>query len=158
MGRPRFVSSSLKKCLTGRYLHVVVIHNDESSSCSRFSHMFWVDASSHESITMSLKGISNMSAAQASGVDSSVESVLQWIACIQEEWLIVYDNADDLVPEVVAKFFPSGDGGNILITSRNRSMGRIISFRNMIEISEMEEPDAIALLLKASYLEQSAEH
>jgi len=137
---------------------LLLLINTEFISCASFSHVFWVDASSHESITMTLKGISNMPAAQASGVDGSVESVLQWIAHIQEEWLIVYDNADDLVPEVVAKFFPSGDGGNILITSRNRSMGRIISFRNMIEISEMEEPDAIALLLKASYLEPSAEH
>ena len=37
-------------------------------------------------------------------------------------------------------------------------MGRIISFENIIEISEMEESDAVTLLLKASYLEPSAEH
>ena len=66
---------------------------------------------------MSLKDISSNAAAQGSSMDGSVESVLQWIACIQEEWLIVFDNADDLAPEAVAKFFPSGDGGNILITS-----------------------------------------
>ena len=107
---------------------------------------------------MSLKGISNIPAAQASGVDGSVESVLQWIACMQGKWLIVFDNADDLLPEVVAKFFPLGDSGNILITSRNRSMGRIISFENIIEISEMEESDAVTLLLRASYLEPSTEH
>jgi hypothetical protein len=35
--------------------------------------VFWVDASSHESIATSLKGISSISAAQASGVDGSVE-------------------------------------------------------------------------------------
>jgi hypothetical protein len=58
----------------------------------------------------------------------------------------------------VAKFFPPGDSGNILITSRNRSMERVISFKNIIEVSEMEEPDAIMLLLKAGYLEPSAEH
>ena len=79
--------------------------------------MFWVDASSHESIKMSLKGISGIPAAQASSVDGSVESVLQWISLIQEEWLIVFDNADDPLPEVVAKFFPPGNRGNILITS-----------------------------------------
>ena len=28
---------------------------------------------------------------------------------IQEEWLIVFDNADDLSPEEVARFFPSGN-------------------------------------------------
>ena len=127
-------------------------------SCSSFSDVFWVDASSHESITMSLKGISSIPAAQASGVDGSVESVLQWISCIQEEWLIVFDNADNPPPEVVAKCFPPGNRGNILITSRNRSMGRTISFENIIEIHEMEEPDAITLLLKASFLEPLAEH
>jgi len=70
--------------------------------------VFWLDASSHESITMSLKGISNRPAAQAFGVDGSVESVLQWIASIQKEWLLVFDNADDLAPEAIAKFFPPG--------------------------------------------------
>ena len=107
---------------------------------------------------MSLKGISSIPAAKASGVDGSVESALMWISCIQEGWLIVFDNADDPPPEVVAKFIPPGNRGNILITSRNRSMGRVISFKSIIEITEMEEADAITLLLKASLLDTSAEH
>jgi len=97
-------------------------------------------------------------ASHASGVDGSVESALKWISYIQEEWLIVFDNADDLPPEVVAKFIPPGNRGNILITSRNPSMGRVISFENTIEIKEMEEPDAITLLLKASSLDALSEH
>ena len=99
-----------------------------------------------------------MPAAQGFGVDDSVGSVLQWISCIQEEWLIVFDNADEPPPEVVAKFFPSGNRGNILITSRNQSMRRVISFENSIEVHEMEESDAITLLLKASCLEAVAGH
>ena len=97
-------------------------------------------------------------AAHASGVGGSVESALQWISCIQEEWLIVFDNADDPPPEVVANFIPPGNRGNILITSRNPSMGRVISFENTIEVKEMEEVDAIALLLKASCLDALPEH
>ena len=124
----------------------------------RLSHVFWVDASSVESITMSLRGISSISAAQVSCLDGSVESVLQWMSGIEEEWLIVFDNADDPPVYMVEKFIPQGNRGNILITSRNRSMGRAISFENIIEINEMEEADAITLLLKASYLEASAEH
>ena len=70
--------------------------------------MFWVDASSEESIIMSFRGISSISAAQAFCPDGSVESVLQWISGIQDEWLIVFDNA---VPPVylVEKFIPMGN-------------------------------------------------
>ena len=99
---------------------------------------------------MSLRGISSISAAQGSCLDDSVESVLQWMSGIQEEWLIVFDNADDPPVYVVERFIPPGNRGNILITSRNRSMGSLISFENIIEINEMEEADAITLLLKAS--------
>src|SRR5271154_4004186 len=104
---------------------------------------------------MSLQGISSIPAEQGTG---SIESTLQWISCIQGEWLIVFDNADDPHPELVAKFIPPGNRGNILITSRNPSMGRIISFENRLEIKEMEELDAISLLLKTSCLNSSAEH
>ena len=124
----------------------------------RLSHVFWIDASSEESITMSLRGISSISAAQACCLDDSVESVLQWMSDIQEEWLIVFDNADNLPVYVVEKFIPPGKRGNILITSRNRSMGRIVSSGNIIEIDQMEEADAITLLLNASRLDALAEH
>ena len=83
----------------------------------RLSHVFWVDASSVESITTSLKGLSSLSAAQASCLDGSVESVLQWIACIQEEWLVVFDNVDEPPVYVVERYIPPGSRGNILITS-----------------------------------------
>src|ERR1700728_5449163 len=103
---------------------------------------------------MSLRGISSLPAAQYSGVDDSVESVLQWISFLQDEWLIVFDNADAPLPEVVEKYIPPGNRGNVLITSRNRSMGeRIILSENRIEIKEMDETDAIDLLLKASFLD-----
>ena len=119
---------------------------------------FWVDASFHESMTMSLKGISSIPVAQGSGMDDSVESVLQWMSCLPGEWLVVFDNADNSPSELV-KFIPPGNKGNILITSRNQLMGpRIVPFENRIEINEMEESDAIALLLKASLLDSSAQH
>ena len=100
---------------------------------------------------MCLKRISSISAAQASGVDSSVDSVLHWISCMEEEWLMIFDNADNPPPEVVRRFMPSGNRGNILITSRNPSMRRLVS--SEIEINVMEESDAISLLLKASHID-----
>jgi len=93
----------------------------------RFSHVFWVDASSVESITISLRGIFSIFAAKACYPDDSVESVLQWMSVLQEEWLIVFDNADALPVYVVENFIPRGNRGNVLITSRNRSIGRLVS-------------------------------
>ena len=63
-----------------------------------FCLTFWVDDSSLESLEMSLRGISSIPATRDSSVDGSVESVLQWISYIQEEWLIVFDNADNPLP------------------------------------------------------------
>ena len=79
--------------------------------------MFWIDASSVDSITLSFRGISSISGAQASCPDDSVESVLQWISGIQEELLIVFDNAYEHPVYVVERFIPPGNRGNILITS-----------------------------------------
>ena len=44
---------------------------------------------------------------------------------------------------------------DVLITSRNSTMRNLTSPQNSLEISEMEEIDAIELLLKASYLDPS---
>ena len=105
----------------------------------------------------SFRDISRLLAAQFSGVDGSVESVLQWISFLQEGWLIVFDNA---VPstEVVEKFIPPGNGGNILIISRNKSMRRIVLYEIRIEIQETEGADAITLLPKSSHLDPLLEH
>ena len=62
---------------------------------------------------MSFRGISSTSA----GLDGSVESALQWMSHLSEEWLVVFDNADNPPSEVIAKFIPPGNRGNILITS-----------------------------------------
>ena len=72
--------------------------------------MFWIDASSEENITMSLRGISRIS-----GLDDSVESALLWMAGIQKEWLIVFDNADVPPVHVVESFIPPGNRGIFLL-------------------------------------------
>ena len=94
---------------------------------------------------LSLRGLLNTQGTTASGFSEA----LQWMACLPEEWIIVFDNADG-APEVVEKFIPPGHRGNVLITSRNRSLGRLTQFENSLEIDNMEKKDAISLLLKSS--------
>ncbi|KAF8629297.1 hypothetical protein AX15_003529, partial [Amanita polypyramis BW_CC] len=111
-----------------------------------FSDIFWIDASSENLIDLRLRqifGANNVSAAEST---ISADSALKWIAT-RENWLVVYDNADGGY-EVVEKFIPPGNGGNILVTSRNRALQRI-TLGNSIEVNRMDEEEAISLLLKS---------
>jgi hypothetical protein len=65
---------------------------------------------------------------------------------------MVYDNADEGY-KLVEKFLPPGDGGNILITSRNKNLMRITSKENSMEVLEMGEKDALSLLAKSAMLD-----
>ena len=70
---------------------------------------------------------------------------------------MVFDNADNLTPEELEQYFPSGLGGNILITSRNYGLKHLTLHENSLEVKEMEKNDAISLLLKAACLDKSKE-
>ncbi|KAF8161533.1 hypothetical protein B0H34DRAFT_796307 [Crassisporium funariophilum] len=120
-----------------------------------FDHIFWIDASSSDTIAASLTRLSNLPEARSAGVDGSAQFILHWISCLPTKWLLILDNADG-APEVVEKFIPPGSKGNILVTSRNPSVGRITSFENSLELAQMEEDDSISLLLTASGLESTA--
>jgi tetratricopeptide (TPR) repeat protein len=139
--------------MADRYLLLIYWLFGSLKSISRFSHVFWIDASSEDTITLGLKGLcfhpDAKSAVSLSSVSS--QSALAWISSLQTEWLLVFDNADGR-PEVVEKFIPSGSKGNILVTSRNKSLGRVTTYENALEVGQMSEDEAILLLLKASDL------
>ena len=120
-----------------------------------FSSVFWIDASSVGTITQGLKGICNLPAAQCSGLDGSPESALHWIGSLKENYVMVFDNADVLSPAELEAYFIPGRGENILITSRNSTMRNLTLHENSLEVTEMEEDDAIELLLKSSHLDPS---
>ena len=61
----------------------------------RFGQIIWVDASSAETIQLSLQdlAVSNPEA-KAQNIGDSIESVLRWLSRIDNEWLIVFDNVN----------------------------------------------------------------
>ncbi|KIK05193.1 hypothetical protein K443DRAFT_642438, partial [Laccaria amethystina LaAM-08-1] len=126
---------------------------EEMSDC--FSHVFWIDASSTDTITQGLRGICNLPEAQSFSLDGSPQSALWWINSLGDNYAMVFDNADNLTPEELEQYHPSGLGGNILITSRNSGLKRLTLHENSLEVKEMEENDAISLLLKAACLDES---
>ena len=102
-----------------------------------------------------MKGICNLSEAQAAALDGSPESALKWIGSLEVNYVMVFDNADVLSPAELEASFPSGKKGNILITSRNSAMRHLTSPENSLEVTDMEESDAAELLLRASFLDTS---
>ena len=145
--------------MTDRYLLLNYWLLKPLKSVSRFSHVFWIDASSEDTITLGLKGLCFHPDAKAAVSLSSVssQSALAWISSLQSNWLLVFDNADG-GPEVVEKFIPSGSKGNILVTSRNKSLGHVTTYENSLEVCQMSQNEAVLLLLKASHLTGTSEN
>ncbi|KAJ7315301.1 hypothetical protein DFH08DRAFT_942861 [Mycena albidolilacea] len=112
-----------------------------NESSSRFSDTFFIDASTTTTIDTGLKNI-----AIVKGSGNSLQDGLQWLASRVEEWLLVFDNTDD--PSIdLNDFIPQCNHGNIIITSRNPGL-RVYGSHSLV--SDMEEEDAVALLLKSA--------
>jgi tetratricopeptide (TPR) repeat protein len=75
---------------------------------------------------------------------------------MEQDWLLIFDNADGDA-RVVAKYMPTGNRGNVLFTSRNPDMGgRHITRETSMNVENMCEKDAISLLLKSAWLDESS--
>src|ERR1700735_3589883 len=123
----------------------------------RFWKVFWLDATTNETIELSIRDIANDPEARASGVERSAKSVLQWLSRIEHDWLLVFDNASG-ADEGVAGYIPHGNQGNILFSSRNQGLARYVLGGACIEVGDMEEEDAISLLLKSSQINGCSAH
>ncbi|KAF8144893.1 P-loop containing nucleoside triphosphate hydrolase protein [Mycena galopus ATCC 62051] len=116
----------------------------KESGC--FTDKFLVDASSTETIETGFKAI-----ATAKKIGNSLQDALKWLASRDQQWLLFFDNVDD--PKLdLNKFFPKCNHGNIIITSRNPNL-RVYGAHS--QVSDMEEADAVALLLKSAAQETS---
>ncbi|KAJ7754810.1 hypothetical protein B0H16DRAFT_1458849 [Mycena metata] len=112
----------------------------ESSSC--FADIFFIDTSTIATIETGLKNI-----AVLKDFGNSLEDGLLWLNSKVEEWLLFFDNADD--PGInLNDYIPQCNHGNIIITSRNPGMCVYAGSDSLV--SDMEEEDAVTLLLKSA--------
>lgn len=108
-----------------------------------FWGIFWIDASSVENAESAFSEIGRIG-----GMGENSAAGKHWLSNIDMSWLLVIDNADD--PSIdVSRFFPAGDRGHILLTSRNPDC-RVHSTIGYHEFKGMDHEDAITLLLKAA--------
>lgn len=73
-----------------------------------------------------------------------------WLANVEDPWLLIIDNADDPSTDI-SKFFPTGDRGAILITTRNPEC-RIHATVGSSELGEMSIIDAKEVFLRTAGL------
>ncbi|KAJ7688323.1 P-loop containing nucleoside triphosphate hydrolase protein [Mycena olivaceomarginata] len=107
-----------------------------------FSEIFYIDATNEQTIETDLQTVA------PAVVGESTEAILRWLAGKQEEWLLLFDNADDVQLDI-SKFFPHCTFGNILITTRNQEL--CIHASAGSRVSDMELEDAKDLLLQLAY-------
>ncbi len=131
----------------------------------RFSTIFWIFSDSRETILRSFSDIAkklgvtnagNSGLDQTQDIDSReetpihVNAVLHWLTAQQNhEWLLIFDNLDDLEPLDVLEFMPNLPVGNIMITSRRQAAAR---YGEQIEIGVMGKDEAIDLLSRCARL------
>ena len=124
-------------------LHYIAFISRLTAVCS-FWAIFWVDASSIETAERALSHIG-----KTGGLGENHQAGIYWLSGLDMPWMLVIDNADDASIDY-SRFFPAGDKGNILMTSRLQDC-KIHATVGHHEFRNMEEEDAITLLLRAAY-------
>lgn len=109
---------------------------------------FHLDASSSEMLEASFNQI-----ATSTGFGTTKDDVLTWLSLhtgADENWVLLFDNADDVDLDLMP-YFPSGSHGNILITTRNAdapgeyaSSGDLSSYK----VGDLKPDEARTLLRK----------
>ncbi|KAK6001655.1 hypothetical protein QM012_002145 [Aureobasidium pullulans] len=108
-----------------------------------FWGIFWIDADNKRSIE---QGFAKIAKNQVPPLqDATPENVLEWLANIDQSWLLILDNCDN-ANEDYSGYIPS-HGGSIIVTTRLQECSVFGTWKN---IDELDEESATQLLLKAS--------
>ncbi|KAJ7448140.1 hypothetical protein FB451DRAFT_1375435 [Mycena latifolia] len=118
------------------------VEQSTSLPVSRFSDVYFLDSSSQQTIENDL-----VTLALAKKAGKTFQDGLNWLSHQHQEWMIVFNNADDIHLKLV-EYFPSGTHGNTLITSRNPNLGQVARAVHKVEQMALEE--ATDLLLSAA--------
>jgi hypothetical protein len=116
-----------------------------------WSDIVYVDATSTETTVSTLEAF-----AKAKKIGQTLQDAIRWLGSQQERWLVVFDNADD--PSLKIKdFFPPGDHGSILITTRLQSLAMFARGPHSdYAVSSMKPEEAMELLLKTARVEDTS--
>lgn len=121
-----------------------------------YQSMLWVDASSHNTIDYDLTVCAEEILGHHDGklpltMDGKAQAIFRHLANTKAPWLVVFDNVDK--PEMMRKIkrcFPVAQNASVLITTRRQSVQDFLRLDGLVNVENMEEEDAVKLLLQAS--------
>lgn len=117
-----------------------------------FSDIFYIDATNEQTLAEDLIAIAPQN------VDQTADASRRWLASQSDgQWLLLFDNADDVNFDV-GRFFPPCASGNILITTRNPDLCFHAGKGGDAKVSAMNHEDAKDLLLRLSREEENSEN
>jgi hypothetical protein len=88
-------------------------------------------------------------------VEQSVDASLCWLRNQPDRnWVLLFDNADDVYLKLKT-FFPPCAFGNILVTTRNRELRHLAAKGSHENVAGMDYEDAKNLLLLRSQVEET---
>jgi len=119
---------------------------------SRFSDIFYIDATNQQTLEADLIAIS------PTNIEQSVAGCQRWLASQHgQNWLLFFDNADD-VQLNLAMFFPDCRFGNILVTTRNPQLSIYAGENADAKVADMDSEDAKYLLMHISCAENRSDN
>ena len=123
----------------------------KSQAKGLFSSIFWIDASSPTTIAQSFSSIAGIitgNKADPKDLEANIQIVKGSLGTWTDRWLLVFDNFDD--PKAfkgrdIREYFPHGENGAILFTSRHGDVKRL---GQVISINEMSQSEGLELLFR----------
>ena len=117
-----------------------------------FSDIFYIDATNQQTLEADFMSIA------PNYIEESVSACQHWLASQHKQnWLLFFDNADDVHLNLAA-FFPPCRFGNILVTTRNPHLAIHADRDGNAKITDMDPEDAKYLLLSMSQSEKNDEN
>jgi hypothetical protein len=135
------------------YLNISRIISDSLWSYNfSFSDIFYIDATNQQTLEADLMSIT------PTYIEESVGACQRWLASQHKQnWLLFFDNADDVQLDLAA-FFPGCRFGNILVTTRNPHLSIHAGEDGDAKVTGMDSEDAKNLLLSMSRSEKTDEN
>jgi hypothetical protein len=127
------------------------------SKNSLFKGIFWAAATSENTLKKSFETIAESIKVpgkifqEGGRVEFVIEELERW----SDSWFIVFDNYDDPGLFNVGEYFPQGESGCILVTTRHAEAESLAESENAIELLGLNQEPALELLYNQSRIKQT---